>query len=120
MPSREKVFIFILKAGVAFTFVYAAIGGFMEPVAWIGFFPPFLNDYIPSTTLLTIWGAFEIIIAGWLLFGKKIFIPSLIATLSLAGLIFFNWAGARDIIFRDVGIFATTLALTIRSYKRQM
>ncbi|MDP6527631.1 MAG: hypothetical protein QF858_02005 [Candidatus Pacebacteria bacterium] len=50
------------------------------------------------------------IIALWLLSGKKIFIPSVLAALYLAGIIVFNFAQI-DVIFRDVSILAMALAL---------
>ncbi|MDP3996809.1 MAG: hypothetical protein Q8P86_03915 [bacterium] len=115
--KREKIAMLFLRLGVAFSFTYAAISGFLNPIDWVGFFPAFMLDYIPGPTLLIIWGVIEIILAIWILFGRKIFIPSVIASLSLAGLIFWNW-GALDIIFRDVTILMTTLALVVFSYRK--
>lgn len=116
--NREKIASVVLRIGVAFAFLYAGIAGFLDPEAWVGWFPKFMRDIVPQFTLLTGWGIFEIFIALWILSGKKIFTPSLLASLSLAGLILTN-LGAMDIIFRDVTILAATIALTIQSFPKE-
>lgn len=108
---------YILRIGLAFSFIYAALGGFLEPTNWIGYFPSFLKDIIPDATLLVLWGIFELVIAIWILFGKKIFLPALIAGLSIVGVVVFNW-GARDIVFRDISIAAMAFALVLLHYRR--
>lgn len=114
MQNRNDIADLILRIGVAFAFIYAAIAGFVDPDSWIGWFPQTLRNIIPDLLLLKLWGAYEIILALWILSGKKIFIPSALATLSLAGLIVTNF-GAMDIIFRDVTILCATLALAIKT-----
>ncbi len=104
-----------LRLGVAFCFLYAGVAGFLDPEAWVGWFPKFMKDFVPELLLLKIWGVYEIVTGIWILSGKKIFVPSALASLSLAGLIVFN-LGAMDIIFRDVTILATTIALAIQSF----
>ena len=113
--DKPKLAHFILRLAIAFSFIYAAIGGYTDPNSWIGYFPEFMKKIISDTTLLSIWGGFETILAIWILYGKKIFWPSLAASLSLAGLILTN-LGAMDIIFRDVTILAATIALAIQSF----
>jgi len=105
----------VLRVGVAFAFIYAAIDGFVDPDSWVGWFPKSARDIVPAETLLRLWGILQIILSLWIVSGKKIFWPSLVASLSLAGLILTN-LGAMDIIFRDVTILAATIALTIQSF----
>lgn len=73
-----------------------------------------MTNIVPVSILLPVWGVYEIITGLWIISNKKIFIPSILATFSLAGLIVFNLS-AMDIIFRDVTIMAVTLALAIKS-----
>lgn len=113
----EKFALFVLRLGLAITFIYAGVAGFMTPNDWIGFVPTFVDKIMPATTFLVVWGVIEIIIGVWLIFGKKIFIPSLIATLSLAGLIAMN-LDAMEVIFRDIGLLGAALALTIWNYRQ--
>ncbi len=113
--NRNDIANLILRVGVAFCFLYAAVVGYLDPESWVGWFPKFMRDIIPEFTLLKIWGGFELIIGLWILSGKKIFIPSVLASLSLVGLIIFNFA-AMDIIFRDVTILCATIALAVQSF----
>lgn len=114
MDNKEKIAWSVIRLGVAFCFLYAGIAGFAEPDAWAGWFPKLMTDIVSTDILLPVWGVYEIITGLWILSDKKIFIPSMLATFSLAGLIVFNFS-AMDIIFRDVTIMAVTLALAIKS-----
>ena len=116
--QREKIAWLILRIGVAFCFIFAAIAGFLDPMSWVGWFPKFARDIIPVLLLLKIWGVFEMIIGIWILSGKQIFIPSLLASFSLAGLILAN-LGSMDTIFRDITILSATIALSLFSYERK-
>ena len=117
--NQKKIVEWFLRIGLAFSFAYAAIGGFTTPSNWIGYFPSFLSDYLPEAALLVSWGIVECVIALWLLLGKRLFIPSLVAAISLLGVVLFNW-GARDIIFRDVSIVCMALALAVMYSPRKI
>lgn len=100
----------LLKLAVAFAFIYAGISGFINPDAWIGYFPAWTKGFVSDAILINVWGIIELAIGFWILFGKKILIPSIIATLALAGIVVFNW-NQMDVIFRDVSIALASLAL---------
>ena len=102
----------LLRLGVAFAFLYPPIAAFFNPLAWIGFFPPFILGMLPEEILLNIFGLIEIIIGLWILSGKKILIPSVIATVMLLGIVLFN-IPQMDIVFRDLSIAAMSLALVL-------
>ena len=101
----------ILRLGIAFTLLYAALGSTLEPVNWIGFFPAFLFQFgIPEELLLGAFSLFEAALALWLLWGKKLVYPALLSAFAFGGITLFN-LGAMDIVFRDVGLFFAALAL---------
>jgi hypothetical protein len=104
----------LLRIGVAFSFAYAAASGFLNPTAWVGFFPPFLTAFAPAATLLAIWGVLEVVLALALLFMKDVFYPALIAAVLLLGVTLTNW-GAMDIVFRDISIALAAIALAFLS-----
>ena len=106
----------LLRLGLAFTFLYAAISGFLEPDAWIGFFPEWLRVLLPPNILLTTFGIFEIAIAFWLLSGRYIYWAAHIYALTMVGIVVFN-LGALDITFRDIGLAFAALALAALSKK---
>ncbi|PCI90295.1 hypothetical protein COB18_00890 [Candidatus Kaiserbacteria bacterium] len=102
----------ILRVGLAFTFVYPAVSAWFNSYAWIGYFPSFVLDIVGTYDIvfLHIFGITEIIIAIWLVFGKRIFWPALIAAGYLLAIILFN-LNQFDVTFRDVGLLAMAGAL---------
>lgn len=107
----------ILRIGVAFAFLYPAIDAVLDPYSWIGYLPNFARTLahaagMPDLVLLHAFGALEVVIALWILSGKKIFVPSLAATGLLAAIIVLNLQDFQ-VIFRDVSIAAGALALAV-------
>jgi len=102
----------------AFSFIYPAVAAFFDPLSWIGFFPDFLLNTTPLSDvfLLHIFGITEIIIAIWLLVGRNVRTPSIIAATYLAAIIIFNFP-LMDIVFRDISILAMALALIVLEHK---
>ena len=118
--NKEKQISLILRIGLAFAFLYPAVAAFLEPVAWIGYFPQFVKDIIPNDALLlNLFGLTEVVIALWLLWGKYIFYPSIVAALMLVGIVLFNWA-VLDVVFRDLSIAAMAIALAIIHRTQQL
>jgi uncharacterized membrane protein YphA (DoxX/SURF4 family) len=106
----------LLRIGLAIVFLYAAIGSFLNPDAWIGYFPVILQRMVPKGFLLGSFSIIEIVLSIWLLAGKKTFYAAIIAALMLAGIILANF-GAMDIVFRDFGILFAALALAALSFE---
>jgi len=115
--TRKETEFFLLRIGVAFSFIYPAAAAYFDPLSWIGFFPSSLLDLAQKYDILMLhfFGATEIAIALWILIGKRIFIPSALASLYLLAIILFNLP-LMDIIFRDISILLMTIALAIWSY----
>lgn len=118
---QERVANVILRAGVAFAFLYPALNALVDPYSWIGYLPNFVRAIAhivsaPDLVVLHAFGALEVVIALWILSGKKIFIPSALATLILVVIVFLNLQDFQ-IIFRDVSITAASLALAVMSYR---
>ena len=105
----------VLRAGLAFAFLYPPLNALGDPNAWIGYFPPFMRGIVPDPVLLHSFGAVEIIIALWILSGWKIFWPSSVACLMLLAIVLFGWSDLQ-ILFRDLSIASIAVALAIRSY----
>jgi hypothetical protein len=103
---------FILRLGLAFAFLYPPLSALGNPYAWIGYFPDFVRGYVSDITLLHLFGVVEVIIALWILSGKRIFIPTVTATLMLVAIVVFNW-GQLEVLFRDLSIAAMAAALAL-------
>lgn len=116
--DTEKTADWLLRIGVAFAFLYPPVSAWFNPFAWVGYFPSFMLDIAGSydMTLLHVFGVFEIIIGLWILFGRNIFLPSLVATAALFAIVFFNW-NQMDVLFRDLTIALMSLTLVIK-YKK--
>lgn len=102
----------VLRIGLAFSFLYPAISAWFNPFAWIGYFPAFLLNFAGSNDMLLLhaFGISEIVIGLWLIFGRKIFWPSVLAALYLLAIVVLN-LNQMDVIFRDISIFAIAVAL---------
>ncbi len=102
----------LLRLCVAFSFLYPPVNAFVDPYAWIGYFPMFLKGVAPEMLLLHVFGVIEIIIGLWILSGKRIFIPSIAATAILVLIVLFN-LGDFQVLFRDVSLALAALALAV-------
>ncbi len=110
--TREGIANLTLRIGVAFTFLYPPLDALLDPDSWIGYFPHFMRGYVPDMVLLHSFGAIEVVIALWILSGKKIFLPSLAATAMLLTIVAIN-IPEFQILFRDLALAAMPLSLAI-------
>ena len=112
--SKNALAYLVLRVGVAFAFLYASLDAFVDPFSWIDFFPRFVRGIVPDLTLLHAFAVIEIVIALWILSGKKIFIPTALATVLLVSIVVFNLSEFQ-FLFRDLSIAAAALALAVMS-----
>ena len=108
--QHERLVSFLLRVGVATVFLYAAVAATLEPQAWLGFFPEFVRQFLPAALLLKLFSLYELAIALWLLSGKKILVPAVLATVTLGVIVVVNIT-LLDIVFRDIAILFAALAL---------
>ena len=85
---------------------------------WIGYLPHAVRGFVPDLVLLHSFGALEVGIALWILSGKKIFLPSLLATAILLVIVGLNLQDFQ-IIFRDVSIAAISAALALQALAKR-
>jgi len=109
---RTFLAIIVLRLGIVFTLLYAAVAGILAPQNWIGYFPEFLRNgsFLPAKSLLLIFGIFEVILALLILFKRNVAWPSLLVSLLFLTIAFVNIA-VFDAVFRDVGLAMAALAL---------
>ncbi len=121
--SEGKKIVFLtnlfLRIGLAFVLLYAAFASFLRPDLWEGYLPVILQRIIPANLLLEAFSVMEILLAAWLLSGKKTFYAASFAALVLFGIIVSNF-GVMDIVFRDVDIFFSALTLAALSYTKKI
>ena len=105
---------FFLRIGLAFVFIFASISAFLNPQAWIGYVPSFIENFITRAYFLFIHDIVNMVLGLWLLTGKKTFYAAIISSVVLAGIILTN-LGSFLITFRDVGLFFSAIALAVMS-----
>jgi hypothetical protein len=112
--SKERLVSFLLRMGIGLVFFYAAVAAFITPDNWVGFFPQWLHDIIPGTVLLPIFSTYEILLALWLISGKHTYWAALLAAATLLAIVLPNIL-VLDVIFRDIAILFSALALAALS-----
>ncbi len=116
--TRDDYAHLLMRAGVGFAFLYPPIDALFDPSTWLGYFPPFMHGIIPAMLLLHSFGVLEVIIALWIISGKHILVPSIIATLMLITIVLFNLPDFQ-IVFRDISIATLSGALAMGAYRRK-
>ena len=100
----------ILRWGIAFVFFYAAIASLASPEGWLAFVPSFVAAIIPQKVFLTGFALYELVLAGMLLLGRKLYWVSLLSTATLSAIVVVDFF-VIDIVFRDIGLAFASLAL---------
>lgn len=98
--------------GIGFTFFYAGVSSFLNPNVWVGFIPVFASNIVDGYFLLSAFSVYEIFLALWLFVNKKTYYAAIVSAVTMFVLVVFN-LGVLDIIFRDVAIFFSAIALAI-------
>lgn len=100
----------MLRLGLAFVFVYAAISSFVTPRDWVGFLPTMMTDFIDADLLLKFFSTFELLLAAWLLSGVYVRLAGLVSALMMVGIVVTN-PSVFIVSFRDIGLAFAGLAL---------
>ena len=110
-PSTKTASL-LIRVGLAFAFLYAAISSFQNPQSWLGFLPDWLTDVSPLSPQNMLHGMsiFEIFLAAWLLSGKFVKYSGLTSALLTASIVLMD-LNQLLITFRDIPIIAASLAL---------
>jgi uncharacterized membrane protein YphA (DoxX/SURF4 family) len=108
--SSKQIVSLILRASLAFAFIYPAVNAYFDPDSWIGYFPSFMQGYVSEPVLLHSFGILEISLSLWVLSGWKIRFPAMVMALTLLAIVMFNLTQFQ-IVFRDLSIAGIALAL---------
>lgn len=102
----------LLRLGLAFVLIYAAVGSLRDPSLWLGYLPGFLRQLSLSSWLLKGFAVYELVLAAWLLSGRFVRYAGGLTALTLLGIIAAQ-PGELIITFRDVGLLFMALALAV-------
>lgn len=115
--SQKKLPALLLRAGLAFVFIYAGVASLVDSREWIGYFPSVLTDLLPVNILLKIFSAYELSLAAWLLSGVCLRWAALLCAATLGGILAAN-LNLLVITFRDVALIFTALALAALTWEK--
>lgn len=108
---------YVLKVGLAFTLLYAAISALIMPLAWIGFVPAWIVSFthLSASFILTAHSVVEIVLGLLLLLPGKQQLVSWLIALDLLAIVLMNGfgSGVFSVTFRDVGLIAIAVYLGI-------
>lgn len=108
----------LLRAGVAFAFLYPPISAIAEPNVWIDYIPAWAGVLgLEDIVLLHIFGAIEAILGIWILFGRKTVIPASVAGVILL-YITFAYPGQFPVLFRDLALALAAFALAYQNHEK--
>lgn len=116
--KHEHLVSFLLRIGLVSVFLYAAIASFLNPGAWVGFLPSWARALVPANVLLFAFSAYELALAFWLMSAKKMYYAALLSSATLLAIIIQNLE-ALDLVFRDVAIFFSAVALAVMSREKK-
>jgi hypothetical protein len=110
-PSTKAASL-LIRLGLAFAFLYAAISSFQNPQSWLGFLPDWLTEASPISpeAMLHAMSVVEIFLALWLLSGKLVKYAGLASALLTASIVAVD-LNQLLITFRDIPIITASLAL---------
>ena len=100
----------LLRLGLSFVFIFAAVSLSLNPSEGMHFLPPFVSHIISPSLFLTLFGIYEIILSVWLLSGKFSLYAGLVAAATLVVITGLNFSDF-SVLFRNVAIVFASLAL---------
>ncbi|MDR3581724.1 MAG: hypothetical protein P4L67_00415 [Candidatus Pacebacteria bacterium] len=100
----------ILRWGLAFVFFYAAIASVTRPERWVIYVPSFVSSVVAPQSFLVAFSLYELVLAGFLFSGRKLFWSSLFAVITLAAVVVVDFS-LMALVFTDIGLAFAALAL---------
>ncbi len=109
---------FIIRLGLAIAFFYAAVSSLLFPDNWIGFLPLWLIPASLAKLFLLVFTIFQFSLGLWLLSNYKIKYAVIVVIFLLFVIIVTNFT-AMDLLFRDIPIVFSALALLFLNNKKK-
>ena len=117
VKDKEYWTSFFLRIGISFSFLYAGISAFLDPLSWAGFIPTFILDVVKQEIALGIHSTFNILLGIWLLSDRWAFYAAVVSSIALFSIVILN-LNSMLIVFRDITILLAALALAVLTNKK--
>lgn len=110
-PTTKKGYTpLLLRVGLAFVFLYAAVASLAHPLEWAGYLPTFMTNIVSSTVAVRGLAVYELVLGTWLLSGMYVRYGALLSAATLGGIVAVSFS-QLIVTFRDVGLLFAALAL---------
>ena len=106
----------LIRAGLAFVFMYAGVAIFIEPANWVGYLPLFLEDIGLGLSLnewLKVHGVFDIVLGVWILSGLWRAYAGVIAGVTFVLITGFSGTESLVVTFRNIGLACMAFSYAI-------
>jgi uncharacterized membrane protein YphA (DoxX/SURF4 family) len=115
--NNPKAVLILLRLSIASVFLYAAVAATLQPDNWADYLPTPVRNTLGDSLALTLFSIYQVVLALWIIVGKKTFYAAGLAALTLLAIISANFH-QTDILFRDFAIFFAALALAVGSHEK--
>ncbi|HEV2412645.1 MAG TPA: hypothetical protein VGS28_02450 [Candidatus Saccharimonadales bacterium] len=112
LTHNDSLARWLLRVGLAFVFVYAAVSSLIHPLVWVGYLPNLITNHLDGTLILKLIAIYQLLLAVWLMSGRYVRYAALLGALTLAGIVISN-PGQTLVTFRDVGLICMALGLAV-------
>ena len=102
----------LIRIGLAFVYGYAAVEMFVDPINFLRYVPPFMQEIMPIDLFLFAFGSFEIFFTLWLLSGIKTKYAGILSAFLMLSIILPN-IQYFAVLFRNVAIGFASIALFV-------
>ncbi len=109
-----KVSMWLLRAGLAFVFVYAAVMGLVRPDTVAKYVPSVVPPWAVEQILLPVFALYELALAICLFTRRYVRLAAFLSVVTLAGINVAN-LDAFGVLFRNVAIACAAAALCIEA-----
>jgi uncharacterized membrane protein YphA (DoxX/SURF4 family) len=107
----------VLRIGLGITFIWLGALIWQSPEAWGGFIQPWALKLLPGDLISTMkqTAILDMILGVWMIIGWRVWIPALIGSTHLAVVLITTTGSWSNIVVRDIGLIAATLALFLET-----
>ncbi len=117
MKARTYIVFLLLRLGLAFPLLFAAVIAFYNPLLWADYIPDTVS-FLPvnEITVIYLLGLIDAFLGFWILWGKRLLFPS-VASAVLFGAIILSNADNFTVVFRDIASLSIAVVLAVWSYE---
>ncbi len=112
MNSKMKKVSLMLRLSLGFAFIYASISHYVEPEAWLQFYPSFIQELAQEKWFLLMSSIGELAFGFAIISGRFTYYLAILSALALTTIVVFNLDN-MFVVFRDISLIGASVALAM-------